>query len=139
MLAHDEADPATVENPPARIRCTLSRQERRQKRMDPLRWHPLTEADVEGLADRENFEPQVIVQLDLERGQRDLQLPPDQCRAVEARFDGTNLQASETPEAFGWNAAHTECVRRSLEPDRRWGRRLRRRFGAYAPTRTSDE
>lgn len=139
MLAHDGADPATVANPPARIRRALSRADQRRNRRDRKRWTPPTPAQTEGLEDPQDVESTAIAELDWERGRRDLQLPPDQTRAVEARLDGLNLQASKAPEELGWDAAHLERVRRSLGPDRRWGQKLRKRFRAYAPKRNPAE
>jgi len=135
MLAHDGADPASVSNPPARIRTALSRQKRRQLSLDRERWMPATAEQVNSLACSQNLESRIVVEVDWDRAKRDLRLPPDQVRAVEARIDGCNLQASGGPGDLDWDSARVEKVRRSLEPDRRWGRSLRQRLSAYAADR----
>lgn len=135
VIAHDRADPATVANPSARIRAALSREHRRSQMLYRKRWMPLSPAQTTGLEDPHAVESAAIAKIDWERGKRDLELPPDQRRAVEARFDGLNLQASGVPDELACDPTHLESVRRSLEPDRRWGQRLRKRFAAYAPKR----
>ena len=135
MLAHDGADPVGVSNPPARIRTALSRQERRQLSLERERWMPATAEQVNNLACSQNLESRIVAEVDWDRAKRDLCLPPDQVRAVEARIDGCNLQASEVPGDLDWDSARVEKVRRSLEPDRRWGRSLRQRLSAYAADR----
>lgn len=130
MLAYDRADPATVPNPPARILAALSREQRRKERLNRERWMPPTQAQADGQIDE--VETGTLADVDWDRAKRELGLPPDQTRAVEARMEGSSLQASDGAD-LGWDASRVERIRRSLEPDRRWGRKLRRRLSAYAP------
>jgi hypothetical protein len=80
-----------------------------------------------------DVESTVIAEIDWERAKRDLALPPDESQAVEARRDGLSLQAAAAPAELGWDKSRLRAVRRSLEPDRPWGRRLRNRLRAYLP------
>lgn len=137
MLASDYADWATVANPPARIRSALTRQERRQEMLYRRRWQQATPAQIDCLEGRRDVESEVIAEVDWERAKRDLGLPPDESRAIEGRIDGLNLQAADAPDELGWDADRLGAVRRSLEADRRWGRRLRKRLIAYLPDRNS--
>jgi hypothetical protein len=137
MLARDRAEPDKVSNPPARIRVALSRKRQRRQRLERERWTQLTRAQINGLEDLNNVESMTIATVDWERGKNALELPPDQTRAVEARIHGFDLQAPDARTYLGWDAAHLGNVRRSLEPDRRWGKRLRKRFSAYDPARSS--
>jgi len=73
----------------------------------------------------------VTAKIDWERGKDTLELSADQSRAVEAKMDGLDLQAAEARDELGGNAKRVAAVRRSLEPDRRLGRQLRRYFAAY--------
>lgn len=73
--------------------------------------------------------------MDWERAKEDVELPPDQARAVEAKMEELSLPTSEAAEDLGWEAAHLEKIRRSLEADRRWGKTLRERLSAYAKKR----
>jgi hypothetical protein len=83
---------------------------------------PLGEEPTSGLDDPRKVESTVIAKVDWEKGHRDVELPQDQRQAVEARFDGWNLQGSDVPEHLRWDADRLASVRRSLEPDRKWGK-----------------
>ena len=131
MLARDQANPADVTNPPARIRAALARQQRRERERDQERWMPPTEDQISSLEDLENVESTAIAKVDWERGSQALEIPEDQKVAVEARIEGLDLQGSDAAESLGWDADRLERTRRSLEPDRRWGRDLRKQFAAY--------
>jgi hypothetical protein len=139
MLAYDRAEAATVANPPARIRRALTRDDRRKRTLYRERWRQFTPEQTESLADPNNFESSAIATMDWERAKRDLSLPTDQIRAVEARFEGVNLQAADTSDYLGWDEAHVKAVRRSLEPDRRYGQSLRKRLLAYKRKTTSSK
>jgi hypothetical protein len=78
---------------------------------------------------------EAITKIDWERGKVTLELSADQSRAVEAKMDGLDLQAAEAGDELGWEAARVAAVRRSLEPDRRLGRKLLRHFAAYKRAR----
>lgn len=132
MLAADHADGATVANPAARIRVALSREVARREMLHRNRWQQATPEQLDRL-DTLDFESTVIVDVDWEHAKRDLALPPDESRAIEARIEGANLQAVDAPDEFGWDAARLSAVRRSLAGDRPWGRRLRKRLIAYGP------
>jgi hypothetical protein len=131
MMAHDGANPAEVANPPARVRYALERAQQQQAILDRERWMPPTAGQTSGLQDSHDIESSAIARIDWERGKRDLGLPGDQTRAVEARIEGLSLQSSEARDFLAWEADRVEAVRRSLEPDRNWGKKLRRRFSAY--------
>lgn len=142
MIGHDRADAATVPNPPARVKTALSRIRKRREELDRERWFPPTEeqkasaiSHVHGLADHKQLVSSAISRVDWEHGRTEIRLPPDQTRAVEAKIDGLNLRGAESPEFLGWTAKRLEAVRRSLEPDRKWGRALQQRFTDYNPRR----
>ena len=65
------------------------------------------------LQDAEHIESSAIARVDWEHGRRDLQLPPDQTQAVEAKMDGLNLQSSAASDYLGWDSSRLEAVRRS--------------------------
>jgi hypothetical protein len=130
VVAHDQADAATVANPPARIRSALTRQHRRQELQYRRRRIPMPPEQIVSLDGRAQLESGVIAKVDWEHARRDL-APEDQARAVEARIQGVDLQSSEAAGYLGLDPSRTEAVRRSLQPDRRWGKKLRRRFSAY--------
>jgi len=124
MLAHDGADPATVENPPARIRVALTRENRRRKKIIRERSQQATDEEWEAVPGRaEDVESVAIANLDWQIGKRRLALPSDQTQAIEDELDG-----SDVPEDSGHDAAHQERVRRSLAADRTWGAKLRKSF-----------
>jgi len=136
MLAHDRADPATVANPPARIHVALKRKQHRNEELDRERSMELTAKEAnrkDPRQDPKHIESSVIANVDWERGKAAVQLPPDQARAVEAKMEGVNLQSSDAADDLGLEPAQLENIRRSLGPDRRWGKQLRERFSAYAP------
>jgi len=137
MVAHDRADASTVENPPGRIRTALARAGRRKAFLDRQRSQQLTLEQSDGLTDLRDVESEVIADVDLERAKRDVALPPDQTRAVEARLNGVDLQAADANDYLGWDAARLKAVRRFLASDRRWGQRLRKRLSAYRRRRNS--
>jgi hypothetical protein len=137
VIGRDRSDPAEVANPPARIRLSLSRNQRRRQRLERQRWTPLEEEPTSGLESLREVESAVIATLDWEWGRQDVQLPEEQKQAIEARFHGLKLQGLEALEFLGWDADRLAAVRRSLEPDRPWGKRLRKRFSAYDPERKS--
>jgi hypothetical protein len=137
VLAHDGAKAAAVANPPARIRLALARNERRRKRLYRQRWKQPTPEQTDGLRDPHNVELSANAMLDWERVRQGL--PPDQTRAVEARIDGVNLQALDAADHLGWDAARLNAIRRSLEPDRRWGQILRKRLSSYNSKRDSSQ
>jgi hypothetical protein len=139
IMAHDRAEAGTLPNPPARLRRALARRQKRQKLVDRIRWLPPTPEQSSTLQDPEHVESSAITRVDWEHGRRDLRLPPDQTQAVEARFDGLNLQSSEAADYLGWDLSRLEAVRRSLEADRPWGRKLRERFAAYDPEASENE
>ncbi len=131
MMARDRCNPAEVANPPARVRSALTRQQRRRDQLERERGLPLTDEQTNGLEHPEQTEARVIAKIDWELGKAAVGLPTDQSRAVEAEMDGLNLQAPEAPNELEWEAERLARVRRSLEPDRRWGRKLRRHLAAY--------
>jgi hypothetical protein len=133
MMARDRSNPAEVANPPARVRTALTRKQRRKDQCEGERYMPLTAEQADGLKQPQQVEAELIANIDLERGKAIL--PADQCRAVEAKMDGLDLQAAEARDELGWEAARMAAVRRSLEPDRRLGRKLRRHFAAYKRAR----
>jgi hypothetical protein len=135
MIARDRANPEDVPNPPARVRAALARARRAKSRVDRTHWMPLTEDQASHLQASVDLESSVCTDIDWERGKRDLGLPEDQTLAVEARLEGISLQSSEELDSLGWSAQRQEAVRRSLEPDRQWGTKLRRRFLAYSPVK----
>lgn len=137
MLASDHADCATVANPPARIRCALTRQEARQEMLNRQRWQQATPEQMDSLEGPRDVASEVMADVDWERAKQDLTLPRDESRAIEARMDGLNLQAADAPDELGWDATRLGAVRRSMEADRRWGRRLRKRLSAYCPASNS--
>ncbi len=139
IMVHDRADAATVANPPARVRCALARRQERQELVDRERWMPPTPEQSSALQHPEHVESSAIAKVDWEHGRRDLRLPPDQTAAVEARFEALNLQSSEAAEYLGWDRSRLEAVRRSLEADRPWGRKLRDHFAAYDPEAFENE
>jgi hypothetical protein len=122
-LAHDGADPATVANPPARIRVALRREDRRRERLFRLRWQQPTPEQSAAAPAREQVESVAITNADWEIGRRRLALPPDQTQAIEEQLDGSDM-----PSNSGSNAADRKSVRRSLAADRPWGRKLRKQF-----------
>src|SRR6185436_13351995 len=93
MLANDQADAAATPNPPARIRLALRRAHRRQARQNRERWMPPTPEQTNALEDLTNVESSVIAKVDWEYGRRDVQLPSDQAKVVDAKIEGLNLQA----------------------------------------------
>jgi hypothetical protein len=131
IMACDGCNPAEVENPPARVRAALSREQHRSEQRDRRRCMPLTEEHENGLKEPERVEAEAIAAIDWERGKATLELSADQSRAVEAKMDGLDLQAAEARDELGGDARRVAAVRRSLEPDRRLGRQLRRYFAAY--------
>jgi hypothetical protein len=131
VLAHDRAIPAEVRNPPARLHSALSRRERRQQQNDRQRWMPATDEQLSELSDSQKVESEVISDRDITRGLKQIGLPPDQTRAVFAKRQGLDLQSTEAPKILGWRPERLESVRRSLEPDRKWGKALREHFAAY--------
>ncbi len=131
LMARDRCKPAKVANPPARVRSALTRQQHRRDQLERERWVPLTDEQTNGLKHPERTEARVIAKIDWERGRVAVDLPADQSRAVEAEMDGLNLQSPEARNELEWEAARLARVRRSLEPDRRWGRKLHRHFAAY--------
>lgn len=133
MMAHDRCNPAEVANPPARVRTALTRKQHRADQCERQRYMPLTEEQENGLEPPAQVEAELIAKIDWESGKATL--PADQCRAVEAKMDGLDLQAVEARDELGWEAARVAAVRRSLEPDRRLGRKLRQRFAAYKRAR----
>jgi hypothetical protein len=139
ILAHDRTAAAMVANPPARVRWALARRQRRQQSMYRQRWMPTEPEQSDALQDPENVESSVIARVDWEHGRRDLHLPPDQTQAVEARMAGLKLQSAEAAHDLCWDPSRLEAVRRSLEPNRRWGQKLRRRFSAYNPEASENE
>jgi hypothetical protein len=139
MLAHDHSDPATIPNPPAWIRIALARKQNRQDSLNRVRWMPPTPGQSNALEDPKHLESSIIAEVDWEHGSRDVKLPSDQTRAVEAKFDGLDLQSSDAPEYLGWKPSRLNAVRRSLEPGRRWGKQLRRRFASYRPQLPGDK
>ena len=135
MIGHDRCIPAEVANPPARVRAALTREQRRRDHCERQRYMPLTEEQADGLGQREQFEAEVIAKIDWERGKATLDLTADQSRALEAKMDGLDLQADGALDELGWEQARGAAVRRSLEPDRRLGRKLRRHFAEYKRAR----
>jgi hypothetical protein len=133
MLASDRADSATVANPPARIRAALTREVARQEMLHRKRWEQATPEQMDHLQGSRDLESTVIADVDWQHAQRDLALPPDESRAIEARMDGLNLQAADAPDELGWDATRLGTVRRSIAGDRPWGRRLRKRLIIYGP------
>ena len=138
-LARDQANPADVANPPARIRTALAGQRRRGRAKDRERWMPPAEEQISSLEDLENVESMAIAKVDWERGSQALELPEDQKLAVEARIEGLDVQGSDAAESLGLDADRLERTRRSLEPDRQWGRKLRKRFTAYNQSRNREK
>jgi hypothetical protein len=161
MLAHDQANPAEVPNPPARIRFDVKKKQLRAHN----RWRrdfgqSPDQPDIEAAADEffeaprmdlagrasdtsrnaiRSVESSEIANIDLKRGIAGLRLPPDQARLVDAMLNGLDLQSAKAAESLGWNPARLARVRRSLEPGRTWGdalRNLRSRFAAYNPAKT---
>ena len=85
--------------------------------------------ECEALYDAADVESMVIAETDWDRGRRLVQ--GEQRKVLEARLEGVNLQGTEAPDYLGWDPEYLDSVRRSLEPDRPDGRRLRRYFQAY--------
>jgi hypothetical protein len=135
MMARDGCNPVEVATPSARVRRALIRQRHRTDQCERERYMPLTAEQADGLAQQGRVEAEVIAKIDWERGKATLQLPADQSRAVEAKIDGLDLQAAAARDELGWEEARVAAVRRSLEPDRRMGRKLRRHFAAYKRAR----
>jgi hypothetical protein len=135
MMARDRCNPAEVANPPARVRLALIRKQHRKEQWERQRYMAFTEEQESGLMQPAQIEDEAIAKIDWERGKATLELPEDQTRAVEAKMDGLDLQASEARDELGWDAARVAAVRRSLEPDRRLGWKLRRHFAAYKRAR----
>jgi hypothetical protein len=52
---------------------------------------------------------------------------------LQAKINGLDLQSPETAKQLGWTEARLKRVRRSLEPDRKWGQVLRNHFACYNP------
>jgi hypothetical protein len=133
MLTHDQKSASEVANPPARVIVALKRAKKREAKLDMERCWML--AEPEQLNTFKDAETSATVKVDLERGLADLGLSSDQVRLIEAKLDGLGLQESGAPDYLGWNPTKLKSVRRSLEPDRPTGKRLRERFAAYVPQR----
>jgi hypothetical protein len=137
VIAEDLKDPEQIPNPPARVRTILSRARRRQDRLDCKRGQELPPEDALAALDSEDLESSIIVGIDLERAQQNV--PGDSARVIEARFDGLDLQSPTTPEYLGMEPRRLQSIRRSLEPDRTYGKKLRRYLAAYRPKPTETE
>jgi hypothetical protein len=68
---------------------------------------------------------------DLKRAFSDFEVTPEQQVFLIELYLGTELR--ELPATLGWTATRVESIRRSLEPDRKTGKALRRRFEPYRP------
>jgi hypothetical protein len=139
MLAHDDAEPFDIPNPAARIRAALSRNQRRRQLLDRKRSMTITPEQTKALEDSAQVESSAIAKIDWERGRKVVDLPADQTWAVEAKLEGLSLQSSEAPHYLGWDPTRLAAVRRSLEPDRRWGKKLREYFRAYNAEKIAPE
>jgi hypothetical protein len=85
--------------------------------------------ELDALYDPGNIESTAVAEVDWDRGRR--LATSEQQKALQAVFEGVDLQGAEAPEYLGWNPEYLDSIRRSLEPDRPHGRRLRRYFQAY--------
>lgn len=113
------------------LRVAILREERRQARRAAKRERERQGPQPDALSDPEHVESSVMARIDWERGRTACNLSVDQQLAIEARFEGINLQGSEAPDYLGWNPLRVDSVRRSLEPDRPAGMRSRQYFQAY--------
>lgn len=165
MIAGDGKDPAKVANPPARVLHALEGDKTRQDALHKLRWgqtEPRRTADPESGSDIETFSVRIDalsssqkldaqhwmhlgdskmteaganIGLDLRRAMSEAELSGDQIRLLEAQLDGLKVQESGAPEILGWTPKKLASVRRSLEPGRPAGKRLREKLATYAPPR----
>jgi hypothetical protein len=132
MMACDGCNPAEVVNPPARVRTALEHRRVRVEQTERKRWRPFDEEEGRlGLEEPEELESRVISEIDWDRGKAASGLSEDEIRAVEARMSGLKLQASGAGEDLGLEEGRLRSIRRSLEPDRSSGRKLRQYFAAY--------
>ena len=132
MMARDHADPFSVTNPPARVIAALSRKQLRAAELERRRWSPLL---PDRLRDGRNLEVDLNAELDWERAKIDVGLPPDHVQVVEAKMDGLDLHSSAREKGQEYDPRRAESVRRSLEADRPWAKKLRRRLSAYGRRR----
>jgi hypothetical protein len=109
----------------------MKRELRRAKAKERARWVPEEMLHTLEGPSMENPESSVIASVDWERGREKLELTTDQQRAVEARRDGISLRGADAPKYFGWTPKHLDSIRRSLEPNRHPGDRLRAFFEGY--------
>jgi hypothetical protein len=144
MLAHDQKKAAECPNPAARIRAAVNHKESRQQSLWRRRGGQSPEQPddedangffethcgawaAEGVNQGAHEIESALADSDFERALAEKAgLSPDQIRVLTAKINGLDLQSSKAPRFLGMTPAHLDSVRRSLEPNRKAGRALRR-------------
>lgn len=77
--------------------------------------------------------PSIDTWVDLTAALRELNVPLDAKRLVLGLYRDPMGSKADVGQFLGWDAKRLDSVTRSLDPDRKHGRNLRRRLVAYLP------